>query len=79
MQTRRPIIWTAHAVHVPAVLSPIDGRCTSKEMDGIDGTQTSRETIAIDLIKSARIGAANSQLLQRMDPPLGSDLHYGDK
>lgn len=79
MQTRRPVIWTAHAAHVSAVLLPIDGLCTHKEMDGIDRTQTSRETIPIDLIKSVQIGATNSQLLQCMDPPLGSDLHYNDK
>lgn len=61
--------------------SPVANRwiCNSKEMDRTDRTQTSRETITIDLIKSVQIGATNSQLLQCMDPPLGSDLHYDDK
>lgn len=75
----RPIIWTALAVHDPPVLWRIDGLCSSKELGGTDSSQISRKTISIDLIKSVQTDATHSQLLQSMDPPLGSDLHYDDK
>lgn len=69
----------------------VDGLGSDMEMDGIDGTrvkerggekerrETRREMLPIDLLKSTKIGAADSQLGQRIDPPLGSDLHYDDK
>lgn len=75
----RPIIWTAHAVHVPPALLRIDELCSSKEMGGADSSQIRRKTISIDLIKSVQTDATYSQLVQSMDPPLGSDLHYDDK
>lgn len=75
----RPIIWTAHAVHVPPALLRIDELCSSKELGGADSSQIRRKTISIDLIKSVQTDATYSQLVQSMGPPLGSDLHYDDK
>lgn len=71
------------AARVPTVPPQVDGLSSSRETDRIDGTKISREReremLPIDLMKSAQIGAADSRLRQRMDPPLGSDLHYDDK
>lgn len=70
---------------VPAVPPRVDGLSSCREADGIDGTtisrvrESERGMLPIDLMKSAQIGAADSRLRQRMDPPLGSDLHYDDK
>lgn len=88
--TRRMLLWARRRKHA-GLLSGRRMPCTSLlSCRQSMGCATARkwtgltqlkpvETVPIDLIKSVQVGATDSQLLQCMDPPLGSDLHYDDK